>query len=140
MELDYDSGIYLLEIFLHKPKKIEIGKKGINTFPPGYYYYVGTAQKNLQARIERHLSREKRYHWHIDYLLNEANLQEYFTWPVGPESECELASYLQEELSGEVIVPGFGASDCDCESHLFYFQQPLDRGKLPEKNFFEEWF
>lgn len=138
MEFDYESGIYLLEIFLHKPKKIDIGKMGIITFPPGYYYYVGSAQNNLKSRIKRHYKKDKNFHWHIDYLLNDANLQDFFTWPVGPEGECILAEFLQKRLSGQVIVPGFGASDCDCKTHLFYFPQKLERDKIPGIDIFEE--
>ena len=59
---EYDSGVYVLEIFLHKPNKIEVGALGIKTFPPGYYYYCGSAQKNLKSRIERHLSKNKNYY------------------------------------------------------------------------------
>ncbi|ACL68989.1 GIY-YIG nuclease family protein [Halothermothrix orenii] len=135
--LDYDSGIYLLEIFLHKPKKIEVGKKGEFTFPPGYYYYAGTAQKNLQARLERHKRRVKKYHWHIDYLLGAANLLSIYTWEVKREGECHLARYLIDKLNGEIIVPGFGSSDCRCKTHLVFFPQKVTKNEIPDNDFFD---
>jgi Uri superfamily endonuclease len=134
---EFDSGIYLLEIFLHKPQRIEIGQKGLFTFPQGYYYYVGSAQKNLMIRIKRHQSKEKSLHWHIDYLLAEASLHNYFIWPVSKEGECKLASYLQNELKGEIIVKGFGASDCSCDSHLFYFSNVIKKEDIPDLVFFK---
>ncbi len=131
-----DSGVYVLEIFLYKPKKIEIGAKSIYTFPPGYYYYCGSAQKNLQARLERHKSKQKNNHWHIDYLLEEAYLKNYYTWQSGKKGECVLADYFQNNLKGRIIVKGFGSSDCKCISHLFYFQNKLDNKEIPGGNFF----
>lgn len=133
ISLDYDSGVYLLEIFLHKPKKIEVGALGIHTFPPGYYYYSGSAQKNLGARLKRHYSVEKKVHWHVDYLLAEGHLKKHYTWPAGKKGECRLIEYLKEELDGEFIVSDFGASDCGCESHLVYFPQPIGEEKLPDE-------
>jgi Uri superfamily endonuclease len=125
MIIDYDSGIYLLEIILNQKRKIRVGRKGIYLFPAGYYYYVGSAQKNLQARLKRHQRREKKLHWHIDYLLAKSQLRNIVTWPVAREGECRLAEYIRTILKGRIIVPGFGSGDCHCSSHLFYFEQPL---------------
>ncbi|MGM0409434.1 MAG: GIY-YIG nuclease family protein [Bacillota bacterium] len=135
INLDYDSGVYLLEVFLHKPKKIEVGALGIHTFPPGYYYYAGSAQKNLKSRIERHYKVTKKAHWHIDYLLAEGHLKRHFTWQKDKKGECEIASHLKDELGGKVIVTGFGSSDCECESHLIYFSNPLSEEDLGGSNF-----
>lgn len=137
MDFNYDSGVYVLKIFLSEKQKIKIGAKGVFDFPAGYYYYCGTAQRNLQARLKRHGRQEKKFHWHIDYLLAEAKLQEFYTWPVSREGECRLARYFIDELEGEVIVPGFGASDCDCKSHLIYFSNPVVDNKMPGDNIFE---
>ena len=137
IELEYDSGVYLLEIFLHKPKKIEVGALGMHTFPPGYYYYAGSAQKNLKARIERHYRVKKRAHWHVDHLLAEGHLKNYYTWEADKKGECKISSYLKKELEGEVVVSGFGASDCDCESHLIYFSNPLSEDELAIEDIIE---
>ena len=106
---------YQLAITLAAPARIVVGRLGAFDFPAGRYLYTGSARRHLEARIARHLSRDKRLHWHIDYLLAEPAAEvtrvERF-----PEPECEV----NRGTAGEVIVPGFGASDCraGCGSHL----------------------
>ncbi|MFW6006621.1 MAG: GIY-YIG nuclease family protein [Bacillota bacterium] len=119
MDFTYDSGIYLLEIYLPNKVDINIGAKGECFFPDGLYYYTGSAQKNLQARVERHFSDKKNNHWHIDYFLEKAQIRSCCTWPLSGEKECELAHFFLNKLNGKIIVSGFGASDCNCDSHLF---------------------
>lgn len=108
---------YQLHIHLNKNIEIEIGKLGKFTFPMGNYIYTGSAKKNIDARIERHKSKDKKMHWHIDFLLNNENsriteVQKF------AEEEC----ILNQKASGEIIVTGFGSSDCKngCKSHLKY--------------------
>ncbi len=121
----FDSGVYLLELFVFKPIKIEVGARGKEVFPPGYYYYAGTAQNNLNARIQRHKKNDVNKHWHIDYLLEEAVIQDVYAWPESAEWECKLAAELLDKEEAEMVSPGFGASDCSCDTHLIYFPQPL---------------
>ncbi len=66
-----EPGIYFLLIKLAISKEIVIGKLGSMQFRKGYYIYVGSAMGNggLRARVGRHLSGQKKMHWHIDYLL-----------------------------------------------------------------------
>lgn len=121
----FDSGIYLLEIFAFKPLKIEVGARGKEVFPPGYYYYVGTAQENLNARLERHHKTDVNKHWHIDYLLDEAVIQDVYAWPESAEWECKLAEKLLDKKEAKIVSSGFGSSDCSCETHLIYFPRSL---------------
>lgn len=121
-----DGGVYILKIKLEKKIEIEIGALGKNTFAPGYYFYTGTAQRNLEARIKRHYSSDKNFHWHIDYFLAEAELEKNFVFELSGEAECFLAQVLKEN-GGTTPVSGFGASDCSCGSHLIYFS--LTAGK-----------
>ena len=60
------------QLFINVTKEIDlkIGKLGRYLFPVGCYVYTGSAKKNINKRIERHLSKKKKLHWHIDYLLN----------------------------------------------------------------------
>lgn len=135
--VNYESGIYLLEIYLEDRKRVEIGARGIFSFPAGYYYYCGSAQRNLKARIKRHYKKAtaKKMHWHIDYLLAETELISHFTWSREAEDECRLAGYLGQNLGGEILVPGFGASDCKCQAHLFYFQERLMTAEVDQYRF-----
>lgn len=115
-----DGGVYLLRIKLLKEKKIKVGALGEKIFKPGYYFYAGTAQRNLKARIDRHYSSDKKFHWHIDYFLAEAELENDFYFKLPRAGECFLAQTLIN-YGGETPVAGFGASDCSCGSHLIYF-------------------
>lgn len=108
---------YQLWIALRKPVRIEVGRLGEVLFPAGVYVYTGSAKRNLEARIARHCRREKTAHWHIDYLLAARGVE---LVCVGRSARSECA--LNRATGGEVLVPGFGASDCRkaCGSHLRY--------------------
>jgi len=84
----------------------------------GTYLYVGSAQNDLEKRVERHFRREKRRFWHIDYLLeNPATIIVTVFYKEAPKtSECVIAEAIGK--CGEA-VGGFGRSDCRCRSHLF---------------------
>jgi len=113
-------GTYQLLIRLRRPAMITVGALGCFRFPAGWYVYTGSAKNGLTQRIRRHLRQDKRKHWHIDYLLAAADGVEAFVLPGSTTSECELHSQLR---GGQVLVPGFGSSDCGCESHLVYFRK-----------------
>ncbi|WP_233493823.1 DUF123 domain-containing protein [Halanaerobium sp. ST460_2HS_T2] len=114
------GGVYILKIKVEYQKKIRIGALGKKDFTPGYYFYAGTAQRNLEARIKRHYSSDKKFHWHIDYFLAEVKLEKDFVFELPAEGECFLAQTLINN-GGRTPVEGFGASDCSCGSHLIYF-------------------
>ena len=89
----------------------------------GYYVYVGSAMNSLEKRVKRHFSKEKRLHWHIDYLLREAELLRAYLIP----SEERLEEKLSREVSsfGEP-VEGFGASDIKVSTNLYRFDEEPD--------------
>jgi sugar fermentation stimulation protein A len=106
---------YLLTISNPVCQSLAIGKLGRIDFKRGFYLYVGSAKNGLYQRIERHKSKNKRIFWHIDYLLNKADIKE--IW-VGRKRECNVAEVL---LSYNLLpVRGFGSSGCRCISHLFH--------------------
>lgn len=115
------KGCYCLIIELKKDSIIEIGKKlGNIQFERGYYVYVGSAMNSLENRIKRHLSDEKKLHWHIDYFLKDPESEIIdVIFNINVKVECELSKYLSKQSSG---IRDFGCSDCDCESHLYYFK------------------
>ena len=108
---------YQLNIKVNQPLKVQIGKLGLFDFPKGNYVYTGSAKKNIDARIKRHQSKEKKLCWHIYYLLAESQAQIVSVLKTN-KSEC----LWNQSLNGEVIVNGFDASDCQsgCGSHLVY--------------------
>jgi len=113
------KGVYALIIQLDKDACVNVGALGKLTFKKGLYAYVGSAQVNLEHRIKRHLRKEKRLFWHIDYLLNNsaARIVKVLYKQADKTEECTLAEVIGER--GKPI-DGFGCSDCRCKSHLFH--------------------
>ena len=111
------KGVYILIIKLQKRRDITVGKLGTIAFNSGYYSYVGSALNGLSPRITRHLKADKKLHWHVDYLLCKAKVEEIVFGLSQRGKECILAFQLKKEM---IPVEGFGCSDCSCKSHLFY--------------------
>ncbi len=111
------NGSYILLIKLKENKTIKIGKLGTLFFKKGFYVYIGSSMNNLEKRIRRHLSKDKKFHWHIDYLLEKAEILEVYLKENTIKEECKIANMFNEKLEN---IPGFGCSDCKCDSHLFY--------------------
>jgi len=85
---------------------------------PFFYFYVGWALQGLEARIERHLKRNKRNFWHIDYLLDYSEILGIIYLIISSgDAECRIASNLEKSFKS---VKNFGSSDCTCKSHLFF--------------------
>ena len=106
---------YQLHIELSTTIDIIIGQLGTFTFPEGQYVYTGSAKRNIDARVQRHLRRDKKLHWHIDYLLNTAQAN---IVSVKRTALSECTANLA--VKGEIVVNRFGATDCrsGCGSHL----------------------
>ena len=113
-----DCGLYIAVFELSDAKSIRVGKLGSFQFDVGFYFYVGSAQRNLTARVERHARQTKPLRWHIDYLSVHAPMLGAILIPAPREQECQIAEVLQGMF--ELAVPRFGASDCRCSGHLFY--------------------
>lgn len=115
------KGTYCLLINLKQDPSITVGKLGTVNFKKGEYVYVGSALNSLKPRIKRHLSTEKKLHWHVDYLLThkDTEIADVIYTVCDDRVECDLARIIAEKGAE---IPGFGCSDCKCDSHLFYFQ------------------
>lgn len=122
MNVRYHS--YQLIIHTRNDSRIEIGRLGLFLFPEGYYVYTGSAKKNILARIRYHTSPKQNLHWHIDYMLGceAVIIEEIHLYTI---AECRL----NKITPGEIIIPGFGATDCKehCCSHLKYQGKHLVR-------------
>ncbi len=115
------GGIYMLNIEIEKETERKIGSLGKINFKRGFYIYVGSAMKNLESRIKRHKRKTKKLRWHIDYLTSEA--KKIIGYPIitRKQLECSLAQAIKRIAQDS--IPNFGASDCNCDSHLFYFPE-----------------
>lgn len=112
------KGVYVLFISVSRNICVKVGALGFLKFEKGLYAYAGSAQNNLEKRLLRHQSRQKKMFWHADYLLASPYVRVLgaFSRDAPKSEECRFA----EELRGHGLsVPGFGSSDCQCESHLF---------------------
>ena len=123
------KGVYCLLFFLDRDRRIRVGALGAIDFPRGIYAYVGSAQSGVGKRVGRHTRREKKMRWHIDYLLECAEIVSSIVVPTErKEDECEITTALLQLEGSKVVAPGFGSSDCVCTSHLIFFgDEDLER-------------
>ncbi len=108
---------YQLHIVVSREVRVAVGRLGMQRFPAGRYVYTGSARRNMPARVRRHLAKNKKLRWHIDYLLCSPQARVvHVAYSTEPECDCN------RRLAGTTPVPGFGASDCrnGCGSHLKY--------------------
>ncbi len=115
-----DRGVYLLVLYLSTAQTTQVGKLGSIYFPNGYYVYVGSASRNLNARLKRHKSTRKTLHWHIDYLRSITHCKHALPIRTPQKIECLLAQKVSTLADSKVHK--FGCTDCRCPSHLFYFK------------------
>lgn len=116
----HTAGTYVLVMENDACKKIRIGKRGHLQLNPGYYLYVGSAfgPGGILARTAHHQKVQDSPRWHIDYLRQYADLLEIWYSFDPQKREHEWAGLLKLEMV--VPMPGFGSSDCQCTSHLFF--------------------
>jgi len=133
-----ERGTYTLILFASDKAKVNIGKLGAKAFLQGYYTYTGSAlgngASNLQYRVSRHLKREKKKRWHIDFLLTNENftVEGVIAISVKQNSECQINQLISNQMQAKILVPKFGASDCltKCESHLLYIGNRDAKSKI----------
>ncbi len=115
-------GTYILVMKSTRPRRIQIGRLGQLQLAPGFYLYVGSAfgPGGVAARVAHHLRAASRPRWHIDYLRPAAELTEVWFSHDPARREHEWARELMATPEVTIPMPGFGASDCRCEAHLFY--------------------
>lgn len=131
-----DGGVYMAFLEILADCRLQIGSLGEREFLAGHYVYVGSAAKGLEARIARHGRLRKKMHWHFDYLRQAAVWRGALPIRTQERLECSLAKAVRDLAAAEIT--GFGASDCHCGSHLFYFAQDPQRQKEFQDMF--QWF
>lgn len=116
------GGTYALVMVLEEGLCLQVGRLGVHDLSAGYYVYMGSALNGLSGRISYHLRSEKKFHWHIDYLLSCAKVAEIWYTVSHERLECVWSTVLQLLPGASHSIRGFGASDCRCYSHLGYFR------------------
>ncbi|MDB2244426.1 GIY-YIG nuclease family protein [Halorubrum ezzemoulense] len=116
---DADGGSYTLIVALAADATLSAGALGEHRLPAGAYAYTGSALgAGGFSRVDRHRRTARGdhdvRHWHVDYLLGHPAARiDRVVRSLGLDVECPVAERLP---AGP--VDGFGASDCDCPSHL----------------------
>jgi len=136
--INSNSGIYILELYAKVNFFIDVKKFKDVLLKSGFYYYIGSAQRNLSQRIDRHFRNEKKVHWHIDHLTTNRNviIKTAYVIPDAPKNlEEEIANMFPTLFNGKIILKGFGNSDTkETATHLFYREK-----KIPYNHFSDRY-
>jgi Uri superfamily endonuclease len=71
--------------------------------------------------VAHHRQPAARPHWHIDYLRTATRLEEVWHVYDTTRREHQWAGVFRRARGASLPLRGFGASDCSCVSHLFFF-------------------
>ncbi|MEM3407653.1 MAG: GIY-YIG nuclease family protein [Nitrososphaerota archaeon] len=117
-----NPGIYALIIHIKNNINVTLAKN-IHYFSPGYYVYLGSAKQygGVNSRVNRHLKKNKKLRWHIDYLTtsNSVKIKAIVYTKTIHFKECAFIKILKKDCF-EIASKGFGSSDCKekCGAHL----------------------
>ena len=116
-------GTYALLLSFATDELIQVGRLGNLRLQPGFYVYIGSAlgSGGVRGRLAHHMRPAERFHWHIDYLQKETKLEAVWFCYNRKSREHDWARRFAAMPEASVPMAGFGSSDCDCESHLFFF-------------------
>ena len=115
-------GTYLLVLAAIRRQAVQVGRLGQLDLQPGYYLYIGSAfgAGGIRSRVKHHARISARPHWHLDYIRPFLSLQSVWYSHDPIPHECEWAAALRHKPAISQPLLGFGASDCGCDTHLFY--------------------
>ncbi|MBU5689274.1 MAG: GIY-YIG nuclease family protein [Candidatus Aenigmarchaeota archaeon] len=130
------KGTYIILIHLKNDQIIKIGSLGKIYFKKGYYCYIGSAfgrSINIENRVSRHLRKNKKIRWHIDYFLKnkKTKIIDILIFE-NRKIECFLAKILSKKFKP---IKKFGSSDCKCISHFYYCYKKQIKNIFKKLNF-----
>lgn len=117
-----NPGVYALIIYIKDNISITLAKN-THYFSPGYYVYLGSAKQygGIKSRVNRHLKKNKKLRWHIDYLTSNSlvNIEAIIYAKTKIFKECTFIKILKKNYF-EIASKNFGSSDCkeNCGAHL----------------------
>ena len=79
-----------------------------------------------QVGLAAKLPRQKRCHWHVDYLLDQpaAQLTQIYALRTAQPLEATMAAQLAADPATRLVAAGLGASDHPNATHLFQLALP----------------
>lgn len=125
---DPGKGDYVLLLYLEKDKDIVVGRRGCISSTPfraGYYAYAGSAHGTggLRSRINRHLIKNKKSVWHIDYLRKETTpVEVWFSAHEKRQEKIWADALIAMQRSHPVEYFG-NTDDIKSRTHLCYFRR-----------------
>lgn len=120
-----EKGTYIVVTEARHAFSCQVGKLGKLAGDKGYYLYVGSAlgSGGIKSRVNHHLRISDNPRWHFDYLRPFVIPLRIWYCHLLNRYEHQWASALAA-LPGVVIpLAKFGATDCQCEAHLYYFRR-----------------
>lgn len=121
MMMRSEKGTYAVIFQCRSKATQQVGQWGMISLREGYYVYVGSAfgPGGVKARVSRRYRNTKKPNWHIDYLRRF--LRPVTVWYSYHQRRLEHR-WAKVFLKMNDMSPfqGFGCSDCDCYSHLFF--------------------
>lgn len=122
-----EPGTYALVLYSRQKKEVQIGRWNTMETKRGYYIYVGSAfgPGGVFSRVSRHCRSGKTKRWHVDYLSEITTPKGAWYSHISQKLEHQWAKVLSHQIDLQPIE-GFGCSDCNCRSHLFYSKKKPD--------------
>lgn len=112
------QGAYVLVTNLREPRRLAVGRLGALDLPAGAYAYAGGARTGFAKRAAHHAMRGKPVVAHIDALVEVSDAAGEAMFPGA--TACDAALRVAR-IGGAVAIVGFGASGCECLTHLYAF-------------------
>jgi Uri superfamily endonuclease len=129
IDIPSQEGTYILFLQLAQSQSIYVGRYGLQHFPLGIYAYAGSAlgKGGLSARLKHHLEQPQEPHWHIDWVRPFMQWVGLYYETSSLSTECTWSKRLSKFPGSQVIIPGFGASDCGqgCLAHFYRFKDDV---------------
>ena len=125
LDCDSSKGTYALILKANKKFQCQVGRLGLLQGKAGHYVYVGSAfgSGGIAARVKHHVAIAGKPHWHLDYVRPYLLPIEVWTSDSLQRLEHQWAEQFWKLDDAIIPLKGFGASDCKCLSHLFYFTE-----------------
>ena len=122
--METTAGTYALILSSRVDRPLQIGRLGQLHVRRGFYVYIGSAlgPGGVRARVSHHRKPPARPHWHIDYLREVTQLEEIWVTYDLMRREHHWADLFKRMRGVSIPMERFGASDCACESHLYFFR------------------
>lgn len=132
---DDRPGSYALLFALAEDRRLSVGALGPIDLEAGFHLYLGSAlgPGGVRARVQRHVRGSGRPHWHVDSLRAVAAVSEVWFRHDPARRECGWAAAAREIPGFAGEIPGFGASDCGCRSHLLRFARRPGANELSRR-------